>query len=439
MLVVVLAGAFFSSAQAQAGAAQAQTRADTVPVSEQGAQVRAAVIPSNGYWLVASDGGIFSFGTAHFYGSTGGVALNKPIVGMTATPDGKGYWLVASDGGIFAFGDAHFLGSTGGVALNKPIVGMAATGSTATTATSALSPNNNLAGISCPTDGWCMAIGGGDVYNYASSAWSAGTDIDPGTNGGLHGVSCVSTTWCMVVGSGGFSIWNGSAWSPIVQPPNTVGNVGNAVACTAASPTWCMVEAFSGSDTLVIYDGGQWSAPASNNNAFLGQGSTPLSCTFAGGANTCLYTPNNAGYQVSNNQGQLEPAGTMPGFTSPNVDSVSCTSAEFCVAIDSNNTLDDVWNGQAWTSSSPFASTTALNPGLYGISCVPSQCVAVDTTNYYTSSDGETWSSPATLDQNPYTTASGGTGPLVAVSCSSTSFCGAVDFGGNAYTFDPSS
>ena len=33
---------------------------------------------------------------------------------MAATPDGKGYWLVASDGGIFAFGDAPFYGSTGG-------------------------------------------------------------------------------------------------------------------------------------------------------------------------------------------------------------------------------------------------------------------------------------------------------------------------------------
>ena len=36
----------------------------------------------------------------------GGTPLNKPIVGMAATPDGGGYWLVGSDGGIFAYGDA---------------------------------------------------------------------------------------------------------------------------------------------------------------------------------------------------------------------------------------------------------------------------------------------------------------------------------------------
>jgi ribosomal protein L24E len=64
-----------------------------------------------GYWLVASDGGIFTFGDAHFYGSTGATRLNRPVVGMASTPDGRGYWLVASDGGIFTFGDAHFYGS----------------------------------------------------------------------------------------------------------------------------------------------------------------------------------------------------------------------------------------------------------------------------------------------------------------------------------------
>jgi len=80
-----------------------------------------------GYWMVASDGGIFAFGDAGFYGSTGALSLNKPIVGMAATPDGQGYWLVSSDGGIFAFGDAGFYGSTGALSLNKPIVGMAAT------------------------------------------------------------------------------------------------------------------------------------------------------------------------------------------------------------------------------------------------------------------------------------------------------------------------
>ena len=87
----------------------------------------AATPDHKGYWLAASDGGIFTFGDAHFYGSTGNIRLNQPIVAMAPTPDGHGYWLAASDGGIFTFGDAHFYGSTGNIRLNQPIVAMAPT------------------------------------------------------------------------------------------------------------------------------------------------------------------------------------------------------------------------------------------------------------------------------------------------------------------------
>ena len=53
--------------------------------------------------------------------------MNKPVVGMAGTPNGLGYNLVASDGGIFSFGNAVFAGSTGSITLNKPVVGMAGT------------------------------------------------------------------------------------------------------------------------------------------------------------------------------------------------------------------------------------------------------------------------------------------------------------------------
>jgi hypothetical protein len=60
--------------------------------------------------LVASDGGVFCFGDARFAGSTVDIALNRPIVGIAATPSGAGYWFLAADGGISAFGDARYLG-----------------------------------------------------------------------------------------------------------------------------------------------------------------------------------------------------------------------------------------------------------------------------------------------------------------------------------------
>jgi hypothetical protein len=64
--------------------------------------------------MVAADGGIFAFGDAGFYGSTGNIVLNQPVVGMTPGVQGQGYWMVAADGGIFAFGDAPFYGSAAG-------------------------------------------------------------------------------------------------------------------------------------------------------------------------------------------------------------------------------------------------------------------------------------------------------------------------------------
>ena len=128
----------------------------------------AATPDGGGYWLVASDGGIFAYGDAQFYGSTGSIHLNQPVVGhgggarvaaatgswpptaassatasasflgsMGATPlnapivgmagTANGYWLAAKDGGVFNFGTAPFLGSMGGQSNPNPIRAIAAT------------------------------------------------------------------------------------------------------------------------------------------------------------------------------------------------------------------------------------------------------------------------------------------------------------------------
>jgi hypothetical protein len=174
----------------------------------------AATIDGNGYWLVASDGGIFSYGDATFYGSTGAIHLNKPIVGMAATNDGKGYWLVASDGGIFSYGDATFYGSTGSIVLNKPVVGMAATtdgngywlvasdggifsygDATFNGSTGSIRLNLPIVGMAPTTDGrgyWLVGLDGGvftfgDASFYGSTAgwgmYADGVIINPATPG----------------------------------------------------------------------------------------------------------------------------------------------------------------------------------------------------------------------------------------------------------------
>jgi len=109
------------------------------PISFAGAQPAPAGGPvvglaphaASGYWLVAADGAVFTFGDAGFFGSLPGTGVHPgaPITGIAASPSGHGYWLVASDGAVFSFGDAEFLGSLPGLHLrpNLPVTGMAST------------------------------------------------------------------------------------------------------------------------------------------------------------------------------------------------------------------------------------------------------------------------------------------------------------------------
>ena len=64
---------------------------------------------------------MFCFGDAAFLGSTGGVQLNAAVVAMLRTRSGDGYWLVARDGGAFTFGDAGY----GNVTAAAPVAGVA--------------------------------------------------------------------------------------------------------------------------------------------------------------------------------------------------------------------------------------------------------------------------------------------------------------------------
>ncbi len=156
----------------------------------------AATPNGQGYWLVAADGGIFSFGNASFFGSTGALRLNRPIVGMAVTPSGLGYWLVAADGGVFTFGDASFFGSTGALHLNQPVVGMASTpnglgywlvaadggifsfgGAAFWGSTGAIHLNQPIVGMSSTVSGngyWLVAADGG-IFSFGDAPFQGST------------------------------------------------------------------------------------------------------------------------------------------------------------------------------------------------------------------------------------------------------------------------
>src|SRR5262249_48456778 len=131
----------------------------------------AATPDGKGYWLVASDGGIFTFGDARFYGSTGAVRLAQPVIAMSPTSSGRGYWMVASDGGIFNFGDAAFYGSAAGFGVR--VVGMA-TGATGNydnplRSVMGLTPERVDEGVDYAGSGPIYALGDAVVMSTAGS------------------------------------------------------------------------------------------------------------------------------------------------------------------------------------------------------------------------------------------------------------------------------
>jgi len=162
-----------------------------------------------GYWMVASDGGVFSFGDAAFYGSEAGTHLNAPIVAIASTPTGLGYWLVASDGGIFSFGDAAFYGSESGAPLNAPIVAIASTstgsgywlvasdggvfsfGDAVFYGSEAGTPlNKPIVGIAATPDGkgyWLIASDGG-VFSFGNAPY-AGSEAGAHLNAPIVGIA----------------------------------------------------------------------------------------------------------------------------------------------------------------------------------------------------------------------------------------------------------
>lgn len=141
----------FSVQEKQISCLFATVTRDTTPSLSQlsGTPIAVSILtaPSapQGYWLVARDGGIFSFHRP-FYGSTGAIRLNRPIVGMAASNDEGGYWMVGADGGIFGFGDAIYQGSL-------PSRGMLV--------------SNVVAIVSDPsTNGYYIIASNGSVWNF---------------------------------------------------------------------------------------------------------------------------------------------------------------------------------------------------------------------------------------------------------------------------------
>src|SRR5664280_498335 len=206
----------------------------------------------HGYWEGASDGGVFAFGDAGFYGSAGTLQLNQSIVGMASTPDGRGYWEVGNDGGIFAFGDAQFHGSTGGLRLNQPFVGIASTpdgGGYWTVAAdggifafgdagfygsaSGLSPNSPIVGVAPTPDGrgYWEAAANGAVFAFGDAGFGGRAPFGQpvvGISAGGTGYRLVASDGAIYTfgGAGFYGSLGGSTVNAPQAPGSTTGGTG---------------------------------------------------------------------------------------------------------------------------------------------------------------------------------------------------------------------
>jgi hypothetical protein len=243
--------------------------------------------PSHGYWLVGSDGGIFTFGDAQFHGSTGNLTLNRPVVGITPTADRGGYWLDASDGGIFAFGDAGFYGSIPGLgispagsgaprALNAPIVGMVP---------------------SADGHGYFMVASDGGVFAFGDAQFAGSC---PGIGG------CNAPAVAVMPDATGRGYW-------LVTKTGTVYNFGDASNLGSlppqSSPVTSAVRTPNGGGYWLLFANGQ--VAAFGNAAKLG--SLPAGATGSFNPATAIFADSGgAGYWIATANGAVYTFGDAP-------------------------------------------------------------------------------------------------------------------------------
>jgi hypothetical protein len=214
-------------------------------------------------------------------------------------------------------------------------------------------PTGGEAGaISCASTKTCVAMAGSGANLWNGSVWQAMA------GGAGYGVSCPSVRYCVSVGTQEVSgtpepsaaKWNGTVWKTMTVPPPTVtqggGGILQSVSCTAI--TNCVAVGETSFDVGPV---------------------TPIAYRWNGTSWTQTTLP-------------APPAGEE----TPELNSVSCSSATDCMAVgdddgggDGGNTLfADQWNGSTWTGYGPLPLPAGTKYSeLGGVSCKASRCTAV--------------------------------------------------------------
>ena len=284
------------------------------------------------------------------------------------------------------------------------------------------------------------------------------TSLPPG--GGFTSLSCISDTFCIASGGGanqtdaaattgpGVALsWDGASWSdPSVYFPApatgpTLEPIMPTLDCTVGP--FCVIA--DGSGHVSTGDGTNWSAPAPLPSApplpanpsdpgadHPGSRRTAVSCPTPG---FCAFVDNTGhattlrGGTWATPQAFGAPSGTgSVALYHPGGIGLSCPSSSSCTAVVGTTILD--WNGSTW-SEEQLPWSPVLDPGASSataISCpTTTLCIIVNgrTVSYRTAGHG--WSPVQDIDPQ---------GGLDAISCPTTSFCLTADSHGSVVTWD---
>jgi hypothetical protein len=282
-------------------------------------------------------------------------------------------------------------------------------------------PDAALAGVSCVSTTFCMAVGGSDygldstqttllgpvetsAERWDGSSWTVIPTPTAGANPELEAVSCTSETFCVAVGQtgrtldgAGFGVhdahalveaWNGSGWRVQPTPAGSVSESGlTGVSCSSSS--LCVAV---GVPVSVVWDGTGWKEIKLPAVRYRGE----LSAISCAGAFDCTavgsYSLNKVGVEelgplaerwdghswtVARPPGELD---RYRGKLYPNntwLTAISCLSRSFCLASgDAQRAQNGIgagayaerWDGTRWTRAvvglprhSPFDGISCLS------------------------------------------------------------------------------
>jgi hypothetical protein len=282
-----------------------------------------------------------------------------------------------------------------------------------------------LFNVSCASTARCAVAGGNyftdsttGIEQFDGTSWTVAPPPVGGSYSALAAVGCVGGTVCFAVGSASSSTtgtlstlaerWNGAAWVTTPSPSPAGGAVLADVGC--GTTTSCIAVGYTADRTKAVierWDGTRWtmtSYPVPPNTTV--SSLTSVSCT---SATFCMAVGTVTTFQTSHVTTALierwngstwslvTPAATS-GTTSGLLNSVSCTSTAFCLAVDIEGHLAERWNGTSWIQvTSPDVVGNSI--GLAEVSCVSgTMCFvvgqgSVDTNNAVALRwNGSTWS-----------------------------------------------